>query len=75
VSSNVKVAKFLNLIYDPDSKQRIYALLLAVGSAILALSIKFGSDLDTLFQSFNSFTLNRICLIIISVATILWGVL
>lgn len=75
VSSNVKVTKFINLIYDPESKQRIYALLLAVGSAILALSIKFGSDLDTLFQSFDGFTFNRISLMVIFFAAILWGVL
>lgn len=74
VSSNVKAApKFMNLIYDPDSKQRIYALLLAIGSAILALSIKFGSDLETLIQSFGELTLSRICLIMISISFLLWG--
>jgi hypothetical protein len=75
VSSNVKETKFINLIYDPESKQRIYALLLAIGSAILALSIKFGSDLDTLFQSFDGVTFNRISLMVIFFAAILWGVL
>lgn len=76
VTSNVKGApEFLKLIYDPDSKQRIYGLLLALCSMILALSIKLGSDLETLMLSLSSFTLGQIGVYIAVITMILGGLL
>lgn len=47
-------SQILGTIYDPDSKQRIYGLLLAIASAILALSIRAGSDIETVYAFFDA---------------------
>lgn len=41
--------RMLRLIYDPDSKPRIYALLLVIVSGVTAMAIKSGADIDALF--------------------------
>lgn len=41
--------RMLRLIYDPDSKPRIYALLLVIVSGVTAMSIKSGADIEALF--------------------------
>ena len=44
------------LIYDPDSKQRIYALLIVIASALTALAIREDASISNLFELFNSGT-------------------
>ncbi|MCA0393726.1 MAG: hypothetical protein LCH70_06345 [Proteobacteria bacterium] len=41
------------LVYDPDSKQRIFALVIAIGAAIVALGVRNGATLDNLFSLFS----------------------
>lgn len=42
----------LLLIYNPESKQRIYALLLLIASALTALSIRDGAGIQNIFEFF-----------------------
>lgn len=39
----------VRLIYDPDSKQRIYALLIVIASALTALAVREGSGISNVF--------------------------
>jgi len=41
------------LIYDPDSKQRIYALLIVIASALTALAIREEAGLSNVFELFD----------------------
>lgn len=47
------ILDLLRYIYHPESKARIYTLLLAIASAVLALAIHQGAGLDNLFQFFE----------------------
>ena len=43
-------ARLLRLLYDPDSKPRIYALLLVIVSGLTALAIRSGAGIDAVFD-------------------------
>jgi len=63
----------LRIIYDPDSKPRVFALVIAVGAAIVALGVRGGATLDNVFDLYSSILDPKLfyLLIMISVAFIL----
>ena len=46
-------SRVLLFLYDPDSKQRIYALLLVIVSVLTALSIREGGGISNVFEFFS----------------------
>lgn len=45
-----RFADAARLVYDPDSKQRIYALLIVIASAVTALAIREGAGISNIFE-------------------------
>lgn len=60
-----------NAFFTSDAKPRIYALLLAIASTILALSIKNGSTIEDVFKFFDGPSIGQLFLICLFLALFL----
>lgn len=56
-------SEMLTFIYNPDSKQRIYALLLVIVSVVTALSIRDGGGISNVFDFFYGESFGNIFLV------------
>ncbi|MGW8394306.1 hypothetical protein [Pseudoduganella sp. HUAS MS19] len=65
------ILDLLRYVYHPESKARIYTLLLAIASAVLALAIRQGAGLDNLFQFFEGMGLAQGLMLNIAFATMI----